>query len=687
MSAVVIPIRPGAVRAVVPPVDPVASVFGPGGLLARQGKELRDGQRTLAQAIHETITDGGALLAEGPCGTGKSLAYLVPAIHSAVTRGGKVVVATANIALQEQLVQKDLPYLQGLLPTGFTFALQKGLSNYLCLYQQNNCDGYPETAEDVSQLRAIDLWADTTTTGDKSELPFVPTDGVWRLRSIEREDCLGKHCPNVDDCFARRARQRAQDADIIVTNHHTLAAHVNLFMEYGAEVVLPKWDTLVVDEAHELSDIAREFFGAHITRGAVRRLVSWLAPRGDAPVDAALAARLTAAWDHLWLCAEELHRARTVADPNGPAVVKAPWVDASDVLAVLDQVADLARKHSLARADRAETEDDKIARQRAANVERRASKLHGWIDAITAADDPDFVFWLAPKKAGRFPATVTLEARPLDVASILRDHLWGRSRASVATSATLTTGRGVDGWTFARRQLGFPDAVTGGRAVAVESPFDFKRQAVLCIPRGMPHPTEARDAFDVRLSKHLRELVDAARGRTLGLFTSLRMVGVAARALQGCEHTVLAQGDLPRTALVEAFKADPSSVLLGTKSLWTGVDVQGEACVAVLIDRIPFPQRTDPVIVALCERAELLSGDKAAGFREEMLPRAVLALRQGVGRLIRSRSDWGAVVICDGRLLSAAWGRKVVGALGLPTQVGDMAEVGRWFGEREGGEA
>ena len=673
-------------------LDPVALVFDAGGLLAREGRELRAGQRALAAAVRDVVADGAVeghagLLAEAPCGTGKSLAYLVPAIHHAATRGKTVVVATANIALQEQLVTKDLPYLQKLLPWSFEFALQKGMGNYLCRWQRDNCDGYPASDAEVQQLRAIDVWAESTTTGDKAELPFVPVDNVWRLRSIDRDDCLGKACPHIESCFARQAKAKAQAADVIVVNQHLLFAHISMKMEFGADVVLPRWDVLIVDEAHEAADIAREFFGATLRRSGVARAAKWLRTlmtgetrmSPSAIARAKLAEDLTVAWDVMW-AAVDAHFTHHAPRGEDLLVVKAPWLDADAVVALLSRVASTAQ---MAARGEGGTDEEKVERQKASNVARRMGKLHGWLSLIAAASDPGYVTWLKREerhgRGGAGQSSVQLEARPLDVAPLLREYVWGY-KTTIATSATLTTGKGVSGWDFARRQLGADTA----KAVAVPSPFDFRRQAVLCIPRGNPHPSEARDAFDARLGEHLRALIAAANGRTLGLFTSLRVVDAMRAAVRDCGHTVLAQGDRPRTDLVEAFKADPSSVLLGTRSMWTGVDVQGEACVAVLIDRVPFPQKSEPVIAALCERANLLSGDGAAGFRDEFLPRAVLALRQGVGRLIRSQSDWGAVVICDGRLLSASWGRRVIEALGLPVQVDGMDGVARWFAQRAG---
>lgn len=685
------------------------------------GYAPRDGQMVLTSAIADAVEQGGVLLAEGPCGVGKSLAYLVPAILRADKLGKTVVVVTASIALQEQLVQHDLPALaealKGELRGPLTFALLKGRQNYLCLHALAEAGANPPallSRDDLAELATIDRWARTTTTGDRLELPMIVKDGTWALRSTGTDDCLRDGCDHYDDCFARAAKARAESVRVLVINYHLLFAHIAVKAESGADLVIPKtagfgsplaWDTILCDEAHEAGDIARDFLGCDMSEAMVRRVASWLKEDAKTCADDLRGDRLTLAADiereasALWRDMvdrvpraerghgskpddERTHRLREglPAQALHDLVAKAHGVAAALFAKLAKHAADLDR-------------DEKKVMRRAESCARRARRIASWLDtAICPSDAPHVVLWLGVREVGRFrEERATFHGRLLDVGAVLKDELFERTRAVVLTSATLTTGGTPplnvtapagesDTWGWIRAQVGLPASTP---ALAVASPFDFARQAVLCLPSGFPSPKTEREAFDKAVCEAMARVARAAQGRTLGLFTSRRMADRAAAYLRtlGLPYPILCQGEQPRPHLLAAMKAQPS-ILCGTSSLWTGVDLPGEAVVAVVIDKLPFTPPDDPVMQALGELAAYRTGDRMAGFTQESLPRATLEVRQGVGRLIRSVTDWGAVVLCDSRLTTAGYGKKVIASLGMPARVHSLAAVEAWFNDR-----
>lgn len=672
--AQVIPLRPAAFP------DRVRAIFRDVLPAAWPGFSARPAQATLTGAIADTFDAGGHLLGDGPCGVGKSLAYLVPAILRARSHGRTVIVATASIALQEQLIAKDLPALDAALSEsgGVSFALLKGRSNYLCLHTVDDAAPTYLSAEERDELDAVDAWANTTRTGDRAELPLIVRDGVWSLRSMSTDDCLRDGCDHYEDCHARAAKARAEGVDVLVVNQHLLAAHMAVHMEMHQDAVLPRtgpdgtgtaWDTVIVDEAHELGDIARDFFGADITEGRFASIARWMR---DAGADA----------DPLKREASLLYSdlaTRVPDDARGrPEPVRIrEGIDTGALCARIAEAATLARKvvsaiaplHKAGEATREET----ATMRKAESVIRRVTRMTSWLEAVACpAEAPEVVLWIDRKDQ-----RATLHGRHLDVGPILDAELWRRTRAAVAVSATMTTGRGPAGWAWIRRQLGAPATV---RTIAVPSPFDFAAQARLVLA-STPDPRSDREGFDRAVGEITTQVArgSLAHGGVLGLFTSRRMSDRVAGVLRESGiRRVLAQGEKPRQELLAAMR-ESASVLCGTASMWTGVDLQGNACVAVVVDKLPFVPPGDPVMDAIGERLAALTGDKWAAFREEQLPRAVLQLRQGVGRLIRSSGDRGVVVLCDSRLTSARYGREVVAALGLPVRAASVAEAMAWL--------
>lgn len=720
----------------------LSRVFGPQGILAArwEGYKPRAGQVAFAEACHAVMREGGGTLCDAPCGTGKSVAYLVPAVLRAVQRNERVIVATAGIALQEQLIGKDLPMVRDMLShevgTEWKFAMLKGRGNYACLSLVHDPEQRAEwegnlSAPELADLARVDAWAMGAKTGDRSDLPFVVSDSVWRMRAMDRDDCHGKSCEYYEECFARKAHERAAEASVVVVNYHLLFAHIAMRAETGRDVILPEHHALVMDEAHEAGDIAREFFGHSLSEGRLRRVVKWAREARRKALSAGVecgesdARELTEAADgtekaskvFFDVCTETM-RARTDRTLRSDSPLCAGAVDA---LAGLMEPLASARRVALrihARVKRMIRDGNDIeslnahariygireiqgvsnkhalrVQRDAERVARACGKALSWMaDAIasqgksTRDGEADCqtvpaIHWIERTDRPRGGARITWESRHIDLSAILRAHVWERTRAVVACSATMTTGDGVRGWAWVKRQLGAPSSA---RVLSVPSPFDFARQALLCLPSGDHDPKRDREGFDAFVLSTFARVAQAAGGRTLGLFTSTRMAQGAAAHLRASMEgvAVLCQGDMPRTQLVQEFKRDETSVLCGTTSLWTGVDVQGRACVCVLIDKLPFAPPGNPVMDALQERAVARTGQTFAGFMEESLPRAVLALRQGVGRLIRSVDDWGCVVLCDPRLTSKGYGADILRALGMPVRTRSVEGACEWLSER-----
>lgn len=567
--------------------------------------------------------------------TGKSVAYAVPAIHHAHHEKKRVVIATANIALQEQLVRKDLPMLASVLPWPFTFALLKGRNNYACLARmaESEARGELRGLHDADQQRQFDdvrAWAEATKTGDVSELAFIPQARVWSRFSVGSEECEGDGCPFRDDCYAERAKATAQDADLVVTNYHLLFAHLAVRQATGQDLVLPAFDLLVLDEAHEAAEIAREFFGFTLSEHTFGRLASAAADLGNKPLAGALRQ------EALCLFATLADHARS---PRYKKRLKAPgFANDESLQRALGELVALAK-------DRCENEfAAKKERATARNLAKNATTVAARLSEGLAQANPACVYWLDVDDKGR----TKLRGKPIDVSELLRAELFARCPSVSLVSATLTTSGTFD---FVRRELGVPE---GALEVVAETPFDFASQALLVVPERLPDPRDA-DFID-EASRIFQLVVDACDGRTLGLFTSYRNLNAVYERLDGREHRVLRQGELPRAELTRLFKEDVGSILLGTESFWTGIDVAGEALTGLVIDKLPFPSPDDPVIDAICER------DPRA-FDNYLLPRAIITLRQGMGRLIRCKTDVGVAVLLDKRIAEKGYGKKFLKSL------------------------
>ena len=632
----------------------IAAVFAAGGSLARRihGFNARTQQVEMAQAVMDTIDDHGLLVAEAETGTGKTFAYLVPALLS----GGKVIVSTGTRALQDQLYQRDLPAVRDALGRPVTVALLKGRSNYVCHHhlKRTLSEGLLDFAEQVPQLKAIERFAARNASGDRALLAEVPEDApLWQKVTSTRENCLGSRCDDHERCFVLNARRNALKADVVVVNHHLFFADILLKDEGGGEL-LPACNTVIFDEAHQLPETATLFFGANRSTAqlleAAREVRAELRVLGDddpalKAASLALEPASKAVRRLLGEAGQRLTRAQAL-DIDGFAAALHALLDAQQALA--DRLALVAgRSEVLARCS-----ETALA---------AATELETW----RAGQGTEQVFWLECATQ-----SVRLHRSPLSVAPLMSQTLQGNPRAWVFTSATLSA---AGDFSLFREQMGLVDAVERHW----DSPFDYARQARLYVPPGLPEP--ASREYNAAVIDTLRELLPVSRGRAFGLFTSLRALREAAAALRkpgATPYPVLVQGEAPRHELLERFKQHGNAVLLGSMSFWEGVDVRGEALSLVLIDRLPFAPPDDPVLAARLEQIRQSGGNP---FNDCQVPQAAILLRQGAGRLIRDACDSGVLVICDPRLLGKPYGRRLREALPPMPLVRAIDDVRQFF--------
>lgn len=632
----------------------IGRLFAANGPLAERlpGFQPRAEQIRMAEAVEAAIADRAVLVAEAGTGTGKTFAYLVPALAS----GHKVIVSTGTKTLQDQLFQKDLPLVRAAVGRPVRLALLKGRANYLCLQrmEQNAADGRFESRELAHAFQQVVEWAGRTHRGDLAEISAIAADPLLRGRiSSTAENCLGSDCPFFGDCFLMEARRQAQEADVVVVNHHLLMADWAL-KEGGFGEVLPTADVYILDEAHQLPEIASQFFGLSLSSRQLSELardakLAYFEEAGDMP--------------DLLEAAETLHKA--VLDfrlAMGLDNRRAAWAEIADKPEVQDAVANLGFcLEALAVALEPAAERGKALD----NVCKRAENMVKTLQAFLSPDDSaESVQWYET-----YSQSFILRVTPLDVARQFRGHMSRRPAAWIFTSATLSVDNQFDHF---RRRLGLPDDM---RTLQVDSPFDYRRNALLYLPLGLPQPNSER--YDAEFLKAALPVLEASRGRAFILFTSHRALRFAADWLASrIDHPLLVQGEASQAQLLERFRELGNAVLLGTSSFWEGVDVRGEALSAVLIDRLPFASPSDPVMQAKIEALNRRNGNP---FVHHQLPLAVIALRQGVGRLIRDVDDRGVLMIGDNRLLTKSYGRVFLQSLPAIPITRELEDVRRFF--------
>ena len=615
---------------------PLERAFAAEGPLAAAlpGFRLRRQQAEMAAAIHEAIERTGVLVAEAGTGTGKTFAYLVPALLA----GGKVIISTGTKTLQDQLFDRDLPAVRNALACGGTAALLKGRANYVCLYRlrRTAAEARLPTREQAFQLKRIERFAATSLSGDRAGLADVPEDApVWAHATSTRENCLGQSCPDYGDCFVMRARRNALAADVVVVNHHLFFADVALRDEGIAEL-LPSCNTVVFDEAHQLPETARLFFGESVSSAQLIELardarLELRAAGGASPELDALANRLEKA-------------ARDLRLAIGEPASRLAWSQALRLEGFADSLERLVHCLKLFR------EPLELQAERSDGLEscaRRAGAAAATL-ARMREESADQVRW-----AEAFAQAVQLHVTPLSSAELFRKQMDGRPRAWIFTSATLAVGEEFAHFTG---ELGLREAKTRRWA----SPFDFARQALLYVPKGLPADPNAA-GFTEAVIEAAMPVLEASGGRAFLLFTTLRALRRAHELLrERLRFPLLVQGTGSRSELLARFRSLGNAVLLGSQSFWEGVDVRGEALSLVVIDKLPFAPPDDPVLAARIDAVRAQGGNP---FTELQLPQAVLQLKQGAGRLIRDETDRGVLMLCDPRLVLRPYGARILKSL------------------------
>ncbi|HEU5411633.1 MAG TPA: helicase C-terminal domain-containing protein [Candidatus Acidoferrales bacterium] len=644
---------PAPVKTDIAPIT-MAEVFGPGGVLAKchQGYEFRAAQLEMAEMVDEAFARHQHALIEAGTGTGKTLAYLIPAIRS----GRRVVISTATKSLQEQLFKKDIPFLRKHFAPELKVALIKGRNNFLCREKVRLMQGQPvlRGMDELDWFAQIKDWEKLTDTGDRAELNFLPDDAeLWSRIDARRETCTGQKCPQFQECFLTKMRQRAQEADLLIVNHHLFFADLALKQDdFGS--ILPEYGAVIFDEAHEIEDVASDYFGQQIS--------SWQ-------------------FDELARDGEQILRMLSV----GSAVTRRPLAQIRERAHTLfegfaqkegrfpferqERQAFLERNREsydglVTALKRLETEMTALREkpEELVNLARRAAELRRGLAFLLESDEKIYVYWFERRGKGIF-----LVATPIDVSEIMREKLFEQFDTIVLTSATLAVGGRFD---YAKQRLG----ISAPQEKVLPQEFDYARQALLYIPKSLP---DVRDAnFAARATAEIVEILKLTRGRAFCLFTSYaQMKDVHERVAGMVSYPLLLQGTAPRTALLDRFRSTPDAVLLATASFWQGVDVPGSQLSCVIVDRLPFAVPTDPIVAA---RVQALAEDGRNAFAEYQVPKAVLALKQGFGRLIRSRTDRGVLCILDNRIQRMQYGKIFLESLPEYTLTQDLAEVARF---------
>ncbi|HXC86242.1 MAG TPA: ATP-dependent DNA helicase [Candidatus Cybelea sp.] len=640
----------------VPSTPSMRDVFGPRGFLERSmigGYEHRSGQLEMAEMVHDAFQKHHHAILEAGTGTGKTLAYLVPAIAS----GRRVVISTATKSLQEQLYQKDIPFLQKHFAPNLKVAVMKGRSNFLCIAKMNQMaeQAVLKGMEELDAFEQIKQWAKLTETGDRAELTFLPDDSdLWTRLDARRDTCLGQKCPSFNPCFVTGMHQRAKDADLIIVNHHLFFADLALRQDdFGS--ILPEYSAVVFDEAHEMEDVASDYFGRQISNFRFEELAR----------DADQTLRLL----HLGT-PSLLRRTQRIRERTRAFFERFPPRDGRYPFSRNEREAFLEQNHE-AYEDLAgslkkfETECAALTQkpEELLRIARRSFELRQELSFLFESNERNLVYWYERRNKGVF-----LAATPIDVSQILRGRLFEQFDTVVLTSATLTVAGRFE---FIRHRLGLDHAKERG----LPPEFDYEKQAMLYLPPGMPDVRNP--AYTAKAADEIVNLLETSQGRAFCLFTSYaQMKELFERVRTRVPFPLLLQGTSPRSVLLERFKNTPGAVLFATASFWQGVDVPGEQLSCVIVDRLPFAVPSDPVVAA---RVAALEEDGRNPFAEFQVPQAVLALKQGFGRLIRTKTDRGVLALLDSRISRMAYGKIFLDSLPKYRMTNSLAEVSRFL--------
>jgi ATP-dependent DNA helicase DinG len=676
--------------------------FAPGGILARShpAYEFRRGQLQMAQAVEQALEEKRHLIVEAGTGTGKTLAYLVPVIRS----GKRVIISTGTKNLQEQLYNKDVPFLEQVLFEGdgaresshgrrLSVCYMKGRNNYLCRKKLYDLTDQPVLSglQEIEQYRAIAPWEKTTSTGDRAELAELPEASLlWHKLDARADACIGQKCSEFERCFITEMRRRAMESDIIIVNHHLFFADLAIKLQADGAPdagILPEAATVIFDEAHELEDVAGNYFGISVSNLRIEELARDV--EQSLQHNRMLSASLSGAIGSLRERSQFFFSLLPPGDGRFAFDGRREFLEENG-----DEF--LALNQSLTRLA-GELEGASQKPEEIFNFVRRTQEIQAQLGFAMESDDRNTVFWIERRGAsgrlregqgfgradqskgkqrasaaeGSFRAkhNVFLQATPIDVGPILRECLWSKLDCAVLTSATLAVGGGFE---YIRKRLGFEHA----RESVLASHFDYASQALFYVPPDLPDPRTPQ--FVAKASDRIRQLLEITRGRAFVLFTSYaQMNEIHDRLLGEVEFPMLRQGDAPKSALLEEFRLTPNAVLFATSSFWQGVDVQGEQLSCVIIDRLPFAVPSDPVVAA---RVKAIDADGGNAFFQYQVPAAVITLKQGFGRLIRSLHDRGLLVLLDNRILKKQYGRVFIESLPNYKRTTDMRVVEEFFG-------
>jgi ATP-dependent DNA helicase DinG len=673
--------------------------FAPGGVLARThpAYEFRRGQLQMAQAVEQALEEKRHLIVEAGTGTGKTLAYLMPVIRS----GKRVIISTGTKNLQEQLFYKDIPFLEqalfGEAASGgessnrrLSVCYMKGRNNYLCRKKLYDLTDQPVLSglEEIEQYRAIAAWEKTTATGDRAELAELPeTSALWPKLDARSEACIGQKCSEWERCFITEMRRRGMESDIIIVNHHLFFADlaIKLQAEGAPDAgILPEAAAVIFDEAHELEDVAGNYFGISVSNLRVDNLARDV--EASLQHNRMLSASLSGALGSLRERSQFFFSLLPPGDGRFAFDTRREFLEENG-----DEF--LALNQALTRLA-GELEGLPQKPEEVFNFVRRAQEIQVQLGFAMESDDRNTVFWIE-RRGGRansprmHPSTslragsgteknsetsrgrqnVFLQATPIDVGPILRECLWSKLECAVLTSATLAVGGGFE---YIRQRLGLEHA----RESVLPSHFDYENQALFYVPPDLPDARTPQ--FTALAAERIRKLLEITRGRAFVLFTSYaQMNDVYERLLGEMEFPMLRQGDAPKSALLDEFRLTPNAVLFATSSFWQGVDVQGEQLSCVIIDRLPFAVPSDPVVAA---RVKAIDAEGGNAFFQYQVPAAVITLKQGFGRLIRSLHDRGLLVLLDNRILKKQYGRVFIESLPNYRKTTDLGVVAKFFG-------
>jgi len=647
----------------------LSQFFGPGGLLSKThpAYEFRRGQLQMAQEVEKALAEKRHLIIEAGTGTGKTLAYLVPAIRS----GKRILISTGTKTLQEQLFYKDIPFLEQVLFPGaerrqLRVCYMKGRSNYLCRKKLYQLADLPVLSgrDEIEHYRAIAAWEKTTDMGDRAELTGVPEGSpLWPRLDARSDKCIGQKCSEFDRCFITEMRRRALESDIIIVNHHLFFADLAIrqMAEDAPDAgILPECGAVIFDEAHELEDVASSYFGVSVSNLRVNELAR------DAEGVLQREKIISAAQESAIRSLRERSQFFFSALPPGEGRFafdrRREFLEerGEEFIGLMQAVRRLG----------AEIQGIKNKPEELHQVIRRTEEITVQLSFVMESEDPNTVFWIE-RRGGRdgHGSNVFLQATPIDVSEILNKCVFEKLDTAVLTSATLAVSGGFE---YIRRRLGVQNA----RETVLPSHFDYPNQALLYVPPDLPDPRAPQ--FTAQAAERIRRLLEISRGRAFCLFTSFKqMHEIHDRLLGELEFPMLLQGDAPKNALLEEFRLTANAVLFATASFWQGVDVQGQQLSCVIIDRLPFAVPSDPVVAA---RVKAIDAEGGSAFFQYQVPAAVITLKQGFGRLIRSLHDRGVLALLDNRILKKSYGKMFVDSLPNYRKTTELTHVEEFFG-------